>query len=72
MRYRTIHRRVDDLERNTRPSGDAGGEYVADIAGEAGRYWIDGHEVDAQTFHQRAPRGPYVVDIGEEAVDAQP
>ena len=71
MRYRTIHRRVDDLERNTRPSGDAGHEYVADIAGETGRYWIDGREVDAQTFHQRAPRGPYVVDIGEGADDAE-
>ena len=71
MRYRTIHRRVDDLERNTRSSRDAGGEYVADIAGEAGRYWIDGHEVDAQTFHQSAPRDPYVVDIGEGGDDAE-
>ncbi len=72
MSYRAIQRRVQDLERNTRPSGEAGGEYVADIAGETGRYWIDGREVDAQAFHQRAPRGPYVIDLGEEGAHAQP
>ena len=71
MSYRAIQRRVQDLERNTRPR-DEDGEYVVDIAGETGRYWIDGREVDAQTFHQRAPRGPYVVDIGAEAAYAHP
>ena len=72
MSYRAIQRRVQDLERNTRLGDEDGREYVADIAGETGRYWIDGREVDAQAFHQRAPKGPFVVDIGEEAAHAQP
>ena len=71
--HNTLSRRLATLERSTRPSGDdSGAAFVANIGGERGRYWIDGGEVDAQTFHQSAPRGPYVVDIGEEAVDAQP
>ena len=69
---RTLSRRLDHLERTTRPSGDdSGAAFVADIGGEAGRYWIDGCEVDAQTFHQRAPRGSYVVDISEGDDDAE-
>ena len=69
--HNTLSRRLATLERSTRPSNDdAGAGFVADIAGEIGRYWIDGCEVDAQTFYQRVPRGSYVVDIGEEAADA--
>ena len=71
--HNTLSRRLATLERTTRPIGDdSGAAFVVDIGGEVGRYWIDGGEVDAQAFHQRAPRGPYVVDIGEEADGAQP
>ena len=71
--HNTLSRRLDHLERTTRPSGDdSGAAFVANIGGEVGRYWIDGCEVDAQTFHQRAPGGPYVVDIGEEEDSVQP
>ena len=70
--HNTLSRRLATLERITRPSGDdSGAAFVADIAGEAGRYWIDGGEDDAQTFHQRAPRGSYVVDISEGDDDAE-
>ena len=69
----SLERRIGALETLVQRSGGAdGSEYVADIAGETGRYWIDGREVDAQAFHQRAPKGPFVVDIGEEAAHAQP
>ncbi len=67
------------LVRRRRRPGSAGaarrrpdGEYVADIAVEPGRYWIDGQPVTAHEFMQRAPRGPFVVEIGDEVRNALP
>ena len=68
----SLERRIGALEARSERCGGDDSEYVADIAGETGHYWIDGREVDAQTFHQRAPKGPYVIDLGEEAAHAQP
>ena len=68
----SLERRIGALEARSERYGGDDRAYVADIAGATGRYWIDGREVDAQTFHQRAPKGPYVIDLGEEAAHAQP
>ncbi len=65
----TLIKRLGTLEALAQRYG-GGGEYVADISSNPPRYLIDGREVDAHTFHQGAPHGPYLVDIGEEAEHA--
>ena len=59
---KTLTRRVGALEDLIQRYGDDA-EYVADLGD--GRYYVDGQEVDGQTFRRRAP-GPFVVDIGED------
>ena len=67
----TLERRIGVLETIVQRYGGAdGSEYVADI-GAPGGYWIDGQPVSQQEFRERLPRGPYVVDIGAEAADAE-
>ncbi len=65
LRRGEIVHRLGALEALAQRYGDGGGAYVADISSDPPRYWIDGREVDVQTFRQRAPVGPFVVDIGE-------
>jgi hypothetical protein len=69
MPTRTLERRLGALEALVERYGgdDDGEDFVADIAGETGRYWIDGQLVSQQEWMQRAPKGGFVVDIGEEA-----
>ncbi len=66
----TLERRIGAMEDLIQRYGGDGGDYVADISSDPPRYLIDGREVDAHTFHQGAPHGPYLVDIGEEAEHA--
>ncbi len=68
----TLVRRVGALEALTQRYGGDDGEYIADIDVEPGRYWIDGQPVTQHEFMQRAPRGPFVVDIGDEVSNALP
>jgi hypothetical protein len=68
----TLERRIGALETLVQRYGGAdGSEYVADIDGAPGGYWIDGQPVSQQEFRERLPRGPYVVDIGEGGDDAE-
>ena len=68
----TLSRRLAHLERASQPGhDDAGAAFVADIGSDAGGYWIDGVPVNQQECMQRAPRGPYVVDIDEGDDDAE-
>ena len=68
----TFTQRIAVLEALIERYGGDDGEYVADIGGAEPRYWIDGRAVSRQEWMQRAPRGAYVVDIGDEASDALP
>jgi hypothetical protein len=69
MASTTLERRIGALEALTLRYGGNDGEYIADIGGEDGRYWIDGIEVTQHEFVQRMPPGPFVVSIGDEVRD---
>ena len=60
----TLNRRLTQLEGRA-PDPDPPGQAVAEIAHDLPRYWIDGVAVDPATFARRAPRGAFVVDVGE-------
>jgi hypothetical protein len=62
----TLVRRIGALEALAQRYGDEGSEFIADIGSDEPRYWIDGRPVTPHEFLLRAPRGPFVVDIGEE------
>ncbi len=50
MRHGELVKRLGALEALARRYGGDGGEYVADIGSAPPRYWIDGCEVDGQTW----------------------
>ncbi len=62
----TLIKRIGTLEALTQRYGGDGDEYIADIATEPPRYWIDGEEVSRHEWMERAPRGAFMIDLGEE------
>ena len=59
-----IEQRIGTLEALIERYGRDDSTYSADIGSAEPRYWIDGRKVSGQEWMERAPRGPFVVDIG--------